>query len=67
MGLAKLMQEKLEEVHEEEWCSDSKLGKVKASLAALAGGAIDGAVIAYPIMFIALISATKEIKKLRKK
>lgn len=67
MDLAKQMQEKLYEMYVDNYYSDSKFGKSKAFLAAMAGGAIDGAVIVFPIMFTALLLTTKEIKRLRKK
>ena len=66
MDLAKQMQEKLYEVYVDNYDSDSKLKKLKAVLAAMAGGAIDGAVIAYPVMLVALMLTTKKLKNSKK-
>lgn len=64
MDLAKLMQEKLYEVYVDCYYSDSKLGKVKAGLAAMVSGAIDGAVVSFPILMAACcLTARKNRKK----
>ena len=50
MNMASKIQNKCDEIWEENWYEDSKLKKLKAAGAAILSGAIDGAVIAYPIM-----------------
>ncbi len=52
MNLATKMQKKLDEVYYDNYYQNSRIGKVKAILAALGSGAIDGAIIAYPIIMI---------------
>ena len=50
MNMASKIQNKCDEIWEENWYEDSKLKKLKAAGAVILSGAIDGAVIAYPIM-----------------
>lgn len=66
MNMAKHLQEKLDEVYDDNIFEDSKLKKCKACGAAFLSGAIDGAVIAYPFMLAGLIVANKKLKELSK-
>lgn len=50
MNYASKIQKKCDEVWDENYSEDSKLKKLKACGAAILSGAIDGAVVAYPIM-----------------
>lgn len=59
MCMAKKLQEKLDEVYDENILKDSKLMKCKAIGAAFLIGAIDAAVIASPIMLAGLIILLK--------
>lgn len=65
MNMATKLQKKCDEVWDENYYEDSKLKKAKAIGAAMLSGAIDGAVIVYPIMLVGLIAANRELKKLR--
>lgn len=65
MKMATKLQKKCDEVWDENYYEDSKLKKAKAIGAAMLSGAIDGAVIVYPIMLVGLIAANRELKKLR--
>lgn len=65
-GMATKLQKKCDEVYWDNILEDSKLKKCKAYGAAFLGGAIDGAVIAYPMLLIGCIAAGKQLKKLSK-
>lgn len=59
MSIAKKLQEKLDEVYDENIFEDSNLKKCKAICAAFLIGAIDAAVITAPFMLIRLIMLRK--------
>ena len=67
MNLATKMQEKLEDIWNENWVSDRKRDKVKAVTAALCSGAIDGFVLMGPIMLAGLFAKNHKIAKLQNK
>ena len=67
MNLATKMQEKLEDIWNENWVSDRKRDKVKAVTAALCSGAIDGFVLMGPIMLAGLFAKNHKIEKLQNK
>lgn len=67
MNFASEWQEKLHDIWDENWDSDKKLDRVKARAAAMCSGAIDGAVIMYPIMLVSLFVASAKIKKLEER
>lgn len=66
MRYATELQDWCDDIWAENWYSTSKLNKCKAYSAAMLSGAIDGAVIMYPIVLTALILRNKQIKKLLK-
>lgn len=66
MNMASKIQNKCDEIWEENWYEDSKLKKLKAVDAAILSGAIDGAVIAYPIMVGISLYTIYKCNKIRK-
>lgn len=66
MDLATMMQEALTDYYYDNCDDESRLKRVKATSAAFLSGAIDGAVIVYPLMLISLFAAVRKIKKLEK-
>lgn len=62
MELATMIQEKCKEIYDENY-GTGKLGTLKAIGAAILSGAVDGAVIAYPIMLGSLVLVTKVMTK----
>ena len=66
MNMASKIQNKCDEIWEVNWYEDSKLKKSKAVGAAILSGAIDGEVIAYPIMVGIALYAIYKCNKIRK-
>lgn len=64
--MARYLQEKLEEIWNENITKDSKVSKLKAVSAASASGAIDGAVLMYPYLLICCCIAQHNLRKLNK-
>lgn len=62
MELATMIQEKCKEIYDENY-GTGKLGTLKVIGAAILSGAVDGAVIAYPIMLGSLVLVTKVMTK----
>lgn len=62
MGLATMIQEKCKEIYDENY-GTGKLGTLKAIGAGILGGAVDGAVIAYPFMLGSLVLVNKVMTK----
>mgnify|MGYP006886103836 CR=1 FL=1 len=66
MDLATKMQEVLNDCYYDNCDDESRPKRVKATTAAFLSGAIDGAVIVYPLMLISFFAAGRKIKKLEK-
>ena len=62
MELATMIQEKCKEIYDENY-GTGKLGTLKAIGAEILSGAVDGAVIAYPIMLGSLVLVKKVMTK----
>lgn len=60
MDLATKMQEVLNDCYYDNCDDESRLKRVKATAAAFLSGAIDGAVIVYPLMLISLFCSRKK-------
>ena len=66
MNMASKIQNKCDEIWDGNYHEDSKLKKLKAAGAAILSGAIDGAVIAYPIMVGIDLYTIYKCNKIRK-
>lgn len=60
MRLATKIQDKLDDIYYDNVFKDSKISKAKALGSALLSGAIDGAIIAFPILMIGCIAKIKK-------
>ena len=67
MNMASKIQNKCDEIWDENFYEDSKLKKLKAAGATILSGAIDGAVIAYPFMVGFDLYTIYKRNKIRKK
>ena len=61
MKLATWIQDKLDDIYYDNMSDDSKISKVKCVGSAILSGAIDGAIIAFPILITGCI-INKKIK-----
>ena len=66
MNMASKIQNKCDKIWDENWHENSKLKKLEAAGAATLSGAIDGAVIAYPIMVGIALCTIYKCNKIRK-